>query len=151
MSDHVLISTGIPVFGTVFILFFCWKASQHRKNALFIISLRPALKISVEILLTLLAIWSIAIFPFPHSLAISTFLLSCALGVFFLDAIVKDDGIYYGIFIPFNKIEKISDGFGYVLIETDRKVFRYHIFYKLLYKFTPEDIKRIKTLVKGGR
>ena len=147
----MLILTGIVILGTVFSLFISWKASQHRKNALFIIRIRPTLKISLAIFSSLLALWSFAIFPFPFSLALSACLLSCVLWVFFSDAIVEEDGIYYGIFIPFNKIEKISDGFGYVLIETERRFFRYHIFYKLLYKFTPEDIKRIRTLVKSGK
>jgi len=67
------------------------------------------------------------------------------------DVIVRDDGIYCGLSIPFDKIEKVSDGFGYVMIVMERRFFRYFIFYKFLYKFTPEHIRRIKTLIKKGK
>lgn len=63
------------------------------------------------------------------------------------DVIVKENGIYFGIFIPFDKIENISDGFVYVTIIVE-SFFRYFVFYKLLYKFTPEKIQRIRTLLK---
>ena len=97
----------------------------------------------------LLGIWSIALFAPPYSLALSALLLSCTVGILFMfDLIVKDDGIYFGIFIPFDKIENISDSFVYVTIVMGRGFFRYFVFYKLLYKFTAEDIKRIRTLLK---
>lgn len=135
-------------------LFLYWKKSGHRKKALFVIKIRSLHKALLVFasLLGIIFLMSLGVekqIDFPVTLLFITFFLHMLLIPSLSDIIVGVDGIYVMKLTPWYKIKNISKQHGFIYIEeTARRKFSALQFHKLLWKFSPEDIKRIKNLIK---
>jgi len=150
--DLILIVVGS--FGIFFNIFSYWKASQNRKNALFIIN--TSLLSKVIIIVTagcaiITKIESLLMYQthLLYSLIFIVFFLSLLLVPYSAKVIFKEDRIYFywPLLISWNIITKISFNFFYWRIEINRRILRLFFlkrlsFIRIIWKFTPQDIKK---------
>lgn len=157
MTDSVieLILTCVAIFTIVYILLSYWKTSQHRKQALFVIDMRSIFRVVYFCCALMMVGVVIITLMIEDQFDFLGVLISIAAFLMFLllpsiaAIIVERKGIYYGMKLtltPWDRINKISESFGFVHIDTGRKIFPLK-FFRLFWKFSPKDIKRLQALL----
>jgi len=153
-----LIIVGASSIGILCNIFTYWKASQHRKNALFVINTSLLFKVVVVVTAAYgikIAIESWVMFQtnLLYSIMFIAFFLSLLLLSFSIPVIFKEDYIYLTwMRIPWELVMKISFNLFFWKIETNRRRFglffiKNLFFIKLIWKFSSQDIKQIKELL----
>lgn len=144
----LIIVTALMIAMLIWILAMFHRTYSNRKTALFVLPVRGQIKI----LALIIAFFSIIpAMGSPYSWIFIGFAIFCAFVFFSIDLVITKEGINYGLnFMSWERIRKIEHHALYLNITMEKRSSRKD-FYRIIWKITAEDVKKIQSLWEGQR